>query len=210
MSFEKMLPLIARVVAKREATRELLSKYGSPSRGDVLHNGLVGAGEFLGDILGAATGAVGGEAVGGPLGAAAGFAGLGTAGKLGGGWAAHGTYLAGERARDFLSHAELPVYDPAGTSTLAADDPTLLQRQAPRFGSVFETGPSPVNLPPTANEPRGLPGMIADAGLFDPSHPDRAPPGGLLALIQQAMRDHPAGFDGRIAGAAAAGDRQQT
>jgi hypothetical protein len=31
----------------------------------------------------------------------------------------------------------------------------------------------------------GLLGMMAEAGLIDPSNPDRPPPGGLLGLMQE-------------------------
>jgi len=38
-----------------------LSQYDPPSRGDILHDGLVGAGKTWGSILGAAAGLTGGE-----------------------------------------------------------------------------------------------------------------------------------------------------
>lgn len=39
--------------------------------------------------------------------------------------------------------------------------------------------------------PGGLPGMMAEAGLIDPSNPDQPPPGGLPGLIQEWMRNNP-------------------
>lgn len=232
MAFENVLTRLIAQIAKHEATKEILSEYGPPSRGDILHDGVVGAGETWGGILGSTAGITGGEALGGPPGAIAGGFGLGSTGALAGGWAAHGAYRAGEMVRDFLSHLEnstvgatgattpatdspalspsirvvsSPYRDPLGSivagSKSAADDFSPQQRPQPvqklqgaRAPSVFDTGTSPAMLPsPAANEPRGLPGLMADAGLFDSSNPDQPPPGGLLGLIQGYMRNSAAG-----------------
>jgi hypothetical protein len=58
---------------------------------------------------------------------------------------------------------------------------------------VFDTGAAPISLPPSANAPRGLPGLMVDAGLIDPSNLDQPPPGGLPGLILEYMRNNQAG-----------------
>lgn len=221
MAFENLLARLIAQIAKHEATNEILSKYGPPSRGDILHDGLVGAGETWGGILGTAGGITGGEALGGPPGAAAGAVTLGPTDALAGGWAAHGAYRVGEMVRDFLSHLENPT---VGTAVPTTDSPALspsirvvsspyrnplqdagagrkpsangiLQppQQGSRAPSAFDAGSSPVMLASApANTPRGLPGLVADPGLFDTSNPDQPPLGGLLALIQGYRRNNPA------------------
>lgn len=47
--------------------------------------------------------------------------------------------------------------------------------------------------PPTPDAPGGIPGLMAQAGLFDPSNADEPPPGGLLRLIREWMRNNPDG-----------------
>jgi len=47
--------------------------------------------------------------------------------------------------------------------------------------------------PPTQDAPGGIPGLMAQGGLFDPSNPDEPPPGGLLRLIRDWMRNNPDG-----------------
>jgi len=61
--------------------------------------------------------------------------------------------------------------------------------------SVFATGVPPTPFLPRISDgvPRGLPGMMAEAGLLDPTHPDQPPIGGLLAMIQDYMRNNPGG-----------------
>jgi hypothetical protein len=60
---------------------------------------------------------------------------------------------------------------------------------------VFVAGTAPMQFtPPTPNgAPGGLPGLMAASGLFDPVQPDQPPAGGLLALIQDYMRNNPGG-----------------
>jgi hypothetical protein len=124
MAFENLLARLIAKIAQHEATKDILSKYGPPSRGDILHDGLVGAGETWGGILGTAGGITGGEALGGPPGAIAGGLALEKPGALGAGWAAHGAYRAGEMVRDFLSHLENPTVGAAGAAA-PTDSPAL-------------------------------------------------------------------------------------
>ena len=126
MALDNLLTRLIAQIAKHEAKSNLLSYYGPPSRGDVLHDGLVGAGNTWGGILGTAAGAVGGEAAGGPRGAIAGSVALGTMGALGGAWAAHGAYREGQLIRDILSHPENWSVDAAGAIVPVMPAPNLL------------------------------------------------------------------------------------
>ena len=253
MAFENLLMRLIAQIAKSEAKKDLLSQYGPPSRGDILHDGLVGAGETWGGILGTAAGITGGEAVAGPPGAVVGGTVLGPSGALAGGWAAHGAYLGGQRVRDALMHPEnaphyiTPAMGPddelspfvrtlqsgVGNVGQPSEPPVryLGRVQNPLGGGMagwtgnlsggnsdsnvdgsngfngdvggasartpvapFATGAPPVPfLPPIPKDsPGGLPGLMIDAGL-DPSNPDQPPAGGLLGLMQEYLRNNPAG-----------------
>ncbi|MCS3726494.1 hypothetical protein [Bradyrhizobium betae] len=172
-----------------------LSQYDPPSRGDILHDGLVGAGKTWGGILGTAAGITGGEAVGGPYGATAGALALAPAGNLAGGWAAHGAYLQGLLINDILTHPENWTVDAAGAivpamPAIAADAP----RQSANRSSVFDTGASPLQYSPASKaRTGGVPTMISAVPGMDPLKP--APQaGGLLGMLQDYMRDN---SDGR-------------
>jgi hypothetical protein len=52
---------------------------------------------------------------------------------------------------------------------------------------VFGTDIPPVSAP-TQEKPGGIPGIMAEAGLIDPSSPDRPPLGGLFGLMQEYVR----------------------
>lgn len=54
---------------------------------------------------------------------------------------------------------------------------------------VFGAGapPAPFAFPALQSAPRGLPGMIAEAGTGDPANPDRQPAGGLTGWIQELL-----------------------
>ncbi len=116
-----------------------LSQYDPPSRGDILHDGLVGAGKTWGGILGTAAGITGGQAVGGPYGATAGALALGPAGNLAGGWAAHGAYLQGLLINDILTHPENWTVDAAGAIVPAMDGgpPERASGSGPSFAGRF-------------------------------------------------------------------------
>lgn len=93
--------------------------------------------------------------------------------------------------RDSAASAGVPsrfnVWEPDFPSSDAPNSAGTINKSRP---SVFDTGTSPVMMPPSTNEPRGLPGMMVDAGLIDPANPDEPPPGGLLGLIQEYMRNN--------------------
>lgn len=50
-------------------------------------------------------------------------------------------------------------------------------------------GPPHISSTPRLERAGGILGMMVEAGLIDPSNPDRPPPGGLLGLIQEYMRN---------------------
>jgi hypothetical protein len=189
MAVDGLLARLIAMLGKSELSNRL-SRYDPPSRGDVLHDGLVGAGKTWGGVLGTAAGITGGEAVGGPYGAAAGALALAPAGSLAGGWAAHGAYLQGLLIKDILTHPENWTVDAAGAivpamPTLATDP----QRRSANRSGVLAIGAPPH---PSSSAARagtdgvpmmrsGLPGM------------DRTTPvpqaGGLLGMLQDQMRD---------------------
>jgi hypothetical protein len=65
----------------------------------------------------------------------------------------------------------------------------------PSPASPFATRAPPVPfLPPAPNNvPGGLLGLMVGAGPVDPSNPDPPPAGGLLGLMQEYLRNNPAG-----------------
>ncbi len=190
MAGENLLARLIAQITKTEGKKELLSQYGPPLQGDILHDGLVGAGETWGGVLGSAAGAVGGEAAGDPLGGLAGAAALAPPGALAGAWAAHGAYRGGQLVRDILSHPENWTVDAAGAivpatqdqapasgaNSLARAKPTPLSATHPSAetglasGNAVPAGPaSSVPVSPTAS-PRMGPGRIksnlASPGVF--------------------------------------------
>jgi hypothetical protein len=185
--------LLARLIAMfgKGQLSNGLSRYDPPSRGDILHDGLVGAGKTWGGVLGTAAGITGGEAVGGPYGATAGAAVLAPAGSLAGGWAAHGVYLQGLLINDILTHPENWTVDAAGAIVPAtpatANDPS---RQSVNRSSMFDTGAPPLQY-------SSAPQAGADGGPTMPGMPaldqSRSAPqaGGLLGMLQDYMRDNP-------------------
>jgi hypothetical protein len=85
-----------------------------------------------------------------------------------------------------------PGADSSPAKEAVNDNPgtTELNRSGNR---VFVMGTAPMRFtPPVPNgAPGGLPGLMAASGLLDPVRPDQPPAGGLLALIQDYMRDNP-------------------
>jgi hypothetical protein len=164
----RLIAHIAKVEGKKE-----LSQYAPPSQGDILHDGLVGAGWTWGGILGSAAGVVGGEAVGGPLGGAAGGAALTPAGALAGGWAAHGTYREGQLIRDILSHPENWTVDAAGAIVPVTQD----QSPASDANSPARAEPAPSGAARPATK-AGLASSIpapADPSSSVPASPPASP-----------------------------------
>ncbi|QOG17259.1 hypothetical protein [Bradyrhizobium sp. SEMIA] len=193
MAVDNLLVRLIAMFGKGELSKRL-SQYDPPSRGDILHDGLVGAGKTWGGILGTAAGITGGEAVGGPYGATAGALALTPAGSLAGGWAAHGAYLQGLLINDILTHPENWTVDPAGAIVPAmpiiATDPP---RQSPNRSSAFDTGAPPLRYFPAPNaRTDGIPMMISGTPGSDPSKPVPQA-GGLLGMIQDYMRNNPDG-----------------
>jgi hypothetical protein len=188
MAVDNLLLRLITMFGKGAASNRL-SQYDPPSRGDILHDGLVGAGKTWGGILGTAAGITGGEAVGGPYGAAAGALALAPAGTLAGGWAAHGAYLQGLLINDILTHPENWTVDAAGAIVPAtptiANDP---RRQSANHSSVFDTGAPPFQYAPGPKaRTNGVPMMISG---MDPLAPVPQA-GGLLGMLQGYMRNNP-------------------
>jgi len=67
--------------------------------------------------------------------------------------------------------------------------PPASQPREPGGSIAFDKGASPVMFPPPPNRPRGLPGMMTDAELFNPASPDQPPPGGLPGLLLDYLRN---------------------
>lgn len=61
MAFENLLVRLIAMFGKGELSNRL-SQFDPPSRGDILHDGLVGAGKTWGGVLGTAAGIAGGQA----------------------------------------------------------------------------------------------------------------------------------------------------
>jgi hypothetical protein len=61
--------------------------------------------------------------------------------------------------------------------------------------NVFDNGtaPIPYTPAPAQDAPGGILGRLMQIGAFDPSNWDQPPAGGLLALLQQYMRNNPDG-----------------
>jgi hypothetical protein len=116
-----LLARLTRLLGKHEVEK-YLSQYDPPSRGDILHDGLVGIGKTWGGILGTAAGIIGGEPVAGPFGGAAGGFTLGLAGERAGAWGGHGAYLGGQLVNNILSHPENWTVDAAGAIVPATDN----------------------------------------------------------------------------------------
>jgi hypothetical protein len=205
MAFENQLARLIAQIAKSESKKNLVSQYGPPLRDDILHDGLVRAGETWGGILGTAAGIVGGEAVGGPRGAILGGAVMYPPAALAGAWGAHGAYLEGHVIRNILSHPENWTVDAAGAIVPVTPAPTPpssegdLSRAGELHGPktanslpLSTTDPIP-HLPPRAPQsaPGGIPGLMASITGGNPSSPELQPPaGGLLRLIQEYMRNN--------------------
>ncbi|WP_340672441.1 hypothetical protein [Bradyrhizobium ottawaense] len=172
MAVNNLLVRLITMFGKGELSKTL-AQYDPPSRGDILHDGLVGAGKTWGGILGTAAGITGGEAVGGPYGATAGALALAPAGTLAGGWAAHGAYLQGLLINDILTHPENWTVDAAGAIIPAppksANDPP---RQNASRSSAFESGAPPLHYSPAPNaRAYGIP--VPSSGVLgtDPTKP---------------------------------------
>lgn len=61
--------------------------------------------------------------------------------------------------------------------------------------TVFDTGTSPIPFSPALQSaPRGLPGLLFEGGLIDPSGLPAPSAGGLPGLIQDYLRSNPAPF----------------
>jgi hypothetical protein len=60
---------------------------------------------------------------------------------------------------------------------------------------VFDNGTAPIPYTPAPpkNTPGGLSGLIASVAGIDPSNPGQPPAGGLLALLQEYLRNNPDG-----------------
>lgn len=228
MAFENLLARLIAQMAKHEATKEMLSKYGPPSHGDILHDGLVGAGGNLGRHLGISSRSYRRRSVRWPSWSHRGWSRLGINRRSRRGmprtvpiaqvnWHEIFSRILSIRASALLAQrlrrrrtpalspsirvVSSPYRDPLGNAVTGqksfADDENLQrmsqQQQGSRAPSVFDTGASPVTLASgAARAPRGLPGLMADAGLFNSSNSDQ-PPGGLFGLIQESMRNNPAG-----------------
>lgn len=193
MAVDNLLVRLMAMFGKGELSKRL-SQYDPPSRGDILHDGLVGTGKTWGGILGTAAGITGGEAVGGPYGATAGALALAPAGALAGGWAAHGAYLQGLLINDILTHPENWTVDAAGAIVPAmptiATDPL---RQSPNHSSVFDAGAPPLQSSPAPKAAmNGLPMMTSGVRGTDPLKPVPQA-GGLLGMIQDYMSNNPDG-----------------
>ena len=94
---------------------------------------------------------------------------------IGGGRAGEGAQLTGA----YPSVPSLPASSPQSGS-------------GQRSVGVFTAGASPIPyVPSPQNAPRGLPGMMIDAGYIDPRNPDPPPAGGLVGLIQDYLRNSP-------------------
>jgi len=193
MAVDNLLVRLMAMFGKGELSKRL-SQYDPPSRGDILHDGLVGAGKTWGGVLGTAAGITGGEAVGGPYGATAGALALAPAGSLAGGWAAHGAYLQGLLIKDILSHPENWTVDAAGAIVPAG--PTLAtdpSRQSANRSSVFDVG-APALRYASAPTARTDDFSVATSGAPG-TDPSKLVPqaGGLLGMIQDYMRNNPDG-----------------
>lgn len=87
--------------------------------------------------------------------------------------------------RSNLAPAAPSITDPASVRRLSS--PILDMIPADPQSPSGEAGlPSPAR-----NAPLGLPGLLMQIGAFDPSSPNQLPTGGLLALLQDYMRNHP-------------------
>lgn len=190
MAVDDLLLRLMAMFGKAELSNRL-SQYDPPSRGDILHDGLVGAGKTWGGILGTAAGITGGDAVGGPYGAAAGVLALAPAGSLAGGWAAHGAYLQGLLINDILSHPENWTVDAAGAIVPAMPArATNPPRQSVNGSSIFDTGAPPIQHSPAPKARMdGVPAMISGTPGMDPLKPVPQT-GGLLGMLQDDMRDN--------------------
>jgi hypothetical protein len=84
------------------------------------------------------------------------------------------------------------------SATSSSIDPGSVRRLSSPILSMIPADPrSPpeeAGLPsPAQNAPLGLPGRLMQIGAFDPTDPDQPPSGGLLALLQDYMRNNPDG-----------------
>jgi hypothetical protein len=199
MAFDSLLARFIAQIGKNEANNHIVSHYGPPSRDDILHDGLVGAGETWGGILGTSAGILGGEAIGGPAGGIVGGAALGPAGTLAGGWSAHGAYLASILIRDILSHPEnwtidaaeaiVPVIAPPDklntTSSLEARNPALASSDP-----LSRTSPTPSQIGLRAMNSNQPSPSIFDRGATTtlplPPASNQDVPGGLLGMMINA------------------------
>lgn len=172
MAVDNLLVRLITMFGKWELSKTL-AQYDPPSRGDILHDGLAGAGKTWGGMLGTAAGITGGEAVGGPCGATAGALALAPTRSLAEGWAAHGAYLQGLLINDILTHPENWTVDAAGAIIPAvpeiANDPPRLNASRT---SAFDSGAPPLQYSSAPNaRTYGIP--VPRSGVLgrDPSKP---------------------------------------
>ncbi|CCE04618.1 hypothetical protein BRAS3843_110001 [Bradyrhizobium sp. STM 3843] len=143
------------MIAQGQTKKELLSRYAPPSRGDVLHDGMVGSGKTWGGILGGAAGWAGGQAVGGLPGAVVGSTALGAGGSLAGGWGAHGAYREGQLIRDILSNPQDWTVDAAGAIVPVTPQSPAASNQGDRDVPDMKGARAPQPTPSMSSDPSG-------------------------------------------------------
>jgi hypothetical protein len=77
----------------------------------------------------------------------------------------------------------------AGPDSLPPPSQPPAPPRQPGSSSVFDTGAPPVAFPPSGR-PGGLPGLLTDAGFFNPADPGQSSPGGLPGLILDYLRNN--------------------
>jgi hypothetical protein len=80
----------------------------------------------------------------------------------------------------------------AGFSTPKLPTSSPLSEASQSKPGVFTTGVPPIPyVRSPQGAPRGIPGMMVDAGYVDPTNPDPPPAGGLAGLLQDYLRNNP-------------------